>query len=158
MSDELYVVLKLISGDTVMGTFGGEDEKFIEINYPIQIKTTIVPGNRESVSAMPFCPFSDSTKFVLEKSHILYIKRLHQTFIAHYKRFLESYEEVTLQPPKKETEAQIEEGFDDLDELTLEEIQDRLSILEAIANAPREDLTEEELDKRVFVAGNDTKH
>ena len=61
MSD--YVVVKLISGETVMATFEGEDAKFIKINYPIQIKTTIIPEiHRESISAAPFCQFSERSE------------------------------------------------------------------------------------------------
>ena len=158
---DVYVVTKLISGEIIMATFEGEDEKFISLDYPVQIKTIVVPGlNKEQVIATPFCPFSDATNFVLEKSHIVYIKRLHEVFVVNYKDFVKSYDTIKFNPKHKmqEEEPSIEEGFDDLEDLTLEEIMNRIDYLEAIANAPREDLTEEELDKRVFVVGNDTKH
>jgi hypothetical protein len=161
--DKQYVVVKLITGETVMATFDGEDEKYIKIDFPVQIRSVLIPEiNKESLSASPLCPFSDSTTFVLEKDHIVYIKKLHNAFVEHYKDFCKSYEEAMI--PMKRARVQehsadeMFEGFDDLDELTLEEIQNRLELLEAIASAPREELTEEELDKRVFVQGNDTKH
>ena len=158
--DKKYVVVKLISGETVMATFEGEDDKFIKIDHPIQIKTILIPElNKESVSAAPMCPFSDSTSFVLEKAHVVYIKRLHRVYVEHYLDFCKSYEEALIPTKRSRAPAHEElEGFDDLEDLTLEEIQARLDLLEAIANAPREDHTEEELDKRVYVKGNDTKH
>lgn len=156
MSDINYVVLKLISGETLMATFEGEDEQFVKVEKPISIRTYVIPElNKESITASPYCPFSDSTSFVLEKSHIVYIKKLHKVYIPHYKNFLQSYEEAMLPVSRHQVE---EEGFDDLEDISVEEIQRRLDLLEAIASAPRDDLTEEEKDERVFVKGNDTKH
>jgi hypothetical protein len=157
MSDKHYVVLKLISGETLMATFESEDDKYVKVDKPITIRTIVIPElNKESITATPYCPFSESTSFVLEKNHIIYIKKLHTVYIPHYKNFLESYEDAMLPTTKKQI--QEEEGFDDLEELSLEEIQRRLDLLEAIATAPRDDLSEEEKDERVFVKGNSTKH
>jgi hypothetical protein len=155
-----YVVLKLITGETIMAMFEGEDDKFVKVEYPIQIRTMLIPEiNKETISAAPYCPFSDSKTYILEKSHIVYIKRLHHAYIKHYKEFLKSYEEAMIPTTRRRyEEEQSLEGFDDLDDLTLEEIQNRLDILESIANAPREDVSEEDLEKRVFVPGNETKH
>lgn len=154
--DDVCVVLKLITGEQLMAIFEGEDEKFVKIDYPITIRTTIIPElNKESVTAAPYCPFSETTSFVLEKSHIVYIKKMHKQFIANYKSFLKSYDEIVFHKAPTVDES-IEEGFDDLEELTIEEIQRRLDLLEAIASAPVVDEGDE--DKRVFVKGNDTKH
>jgi hypothetical protein len=140
--DDVCVVLKLITGEQLMAIFEGEDEKFVKIDYPITIRTTIIPElNKESVTAAPYCPFSETTSFVLEKSHIVYIKKMHKQIIFHKAPSADDFDE---------------EGFDDLEELTIEEIQRRLDLLEAIASAPVVD--EEDEDKRVFVKGNDTKH
>lgn len=154
--DDVCVVLKLITGEQLMAIFEGEDEKFVKIDYPITIRTTIIPElNKESVTAAPYCPFSETTSFVLEKSHIVYIKKMHKQFIANYKSFLKSYDEIIFHKAPTVDES-IEEGFDDLEELTIEEIQRRLDLLEAIASAPA--VEEGDEDKRVFVKGNDTKH
>lgn len=160
--DKDFVVLKLITGETVMAMFDGEDEKFIKVEYPIQIRTMIVPGiNRESVHAAPFCQFSDSTVFVLEKSHIVYIKRLHQQFVPHYKNFLKSYDEALI-PATRQSSQEIKQQLEDIfgdeeDTLTIEEVNRRLDILEAIAGSPSSSEPEEEAMVN-FVPGNDTKH
>ena len=161
--DKQYVVVKLITGETVMATFDGEDEKYIKIDFPVQIRSVLIPEiNKESLSASPLCPFSESTTFVLEKAHIVYIKKMHPAFVEHYKDFCKSYDEAMIPTKRAKLDNdpldEMFEGFDDLDDLTMEEIHRRLELLEAIASAPRDDLTEEELDKRVYVQGNDTKH
>ena len=154
--DDVCVVIKLITGEQLMAIFEGEDEKFVKIDYPITIRTTIIPElNKESVTAAPYCPFSETTSFVLEKSHIVYIKKMHKQFIANYKSFLKSYDEIVFHKAPSADDFD-EEGFDDLEELTIEEIQRRLDLLEAIASAPV--VEEGDEDKRVFVKGNDTKH
>jgi hypothetical protein len=155
--DKNYVVVKLVSGETVMATFEGEDEKFVKIDHPIQIKTTIIPElGRESISASPLCQFSDATTFVLEKNHIVYIKKLHKQFIPHYNNFLKSYEEALIPTTKSSIQETLSEYFDDAEHLTLEEINRRIEMLEAIAGG---EFSEEDLDIMLSVMeGNDTIH
>lgn len=155
--DKQYVVVKLISGETVMATFEGEDEKHVKIDHPIQIRTTIIPElGRESISASPLCQFSDATSFVFEKGHIVYIKKLHKQFIPHYNNFLKSYEEALIPTTRSEIQEKLSEYFDDADHLTIDEIQKRIDMLEAIAGG---DIPEEELDDMLSVMeGNDTIH
>lgn len=148
----MYIVLKLVTGETLMATYEGEDDKFVKIDYPVQIRTVLIPElNKESVSAVPFCPFSESKSFVLEKSHLIYIKRLNRSFIPHYKNFVKMYDEAMVPATLSE------EDLEELEGLTVEEIAKRIEMLEAIAKAPsREENLEEEF--RTFVLGNDTKH
>ena len=163
MQDKDYIVLKLITGETVMAVFEGEDERFVKVEYPIQIRTMMIPGlQRESVHAVPYCQFSDSTAFVLEKNHIVYIKRLHQQFIPHYKNFLKSYDEA-LVPATRQSSQEIREQFEELfgdeeDTLTIEEVNKRLDMLEAIAGTSSKEEELEENDFLNFIPGNDTKH
>ncbi len=155
--DKDYVVLKLITGETVMAMFHGEDEKYIRVDYPVQIRTVMIPGiNRETVHAAPFCQFSDSTAFVLEKNHIVYIKKLHHQFVSHYKNFLKSYDEALIPATRGNVDMEaLEDAFDDLEDLTLEEVNRRLDMLEAIANAPS---SKDEESNVTIVEGNDTIH
>lgn len=131
MSDSLYVVLKLVSGEQLLATLEAEDDNYVCLNLPIVIRTMIHPSlEKESVSAAPFCAFSDSTEYVLEKSHIVFMKKLHQTFIPHYKRFIKIYDQVVFK----------DNGyFDEMD-------------------TPDEEVTSEEELPFTFIEGNDTKH
>lgn len=155
--DKHYVVVKLISGETVMATFEGEDEKFIKINYPIQIKTIAIPDiQRESITASPLCQFSDSTSFVLEKNHVVYIKKLHPQFIKHYNNFIKSYDEALIPTTRSSLQDTLSEYFDDAEHLTIDEINRRIEMLEAIASGGH---PEEEDDLMLNVMeGNDTLH
>lgn len=130
MSEALYVVVKLISGEQLLATLEAEDDKYVILDLPIIIRTMIHPElEKESVSAAPFCAFSDSTNYILDKTHIVFMKRLHQTFIPHYKRFIKIYDQVVFKDNNY---------FDEMD-------------------TPDEEPTEEELPF-TFIEGNDTKH
>ena len=155
--DKHYVVIKLVTGETVMAMFDSEDENFIKIEYPIQIKTVVIPElQRESISASPLCQFSDATSFVLEKAHVVYIKKLHTAFISHYKNFLKSYEEAMIPTTRSSIQDQLGEYFDDAQHLTLDEINRRIEMLEAIASGGHPD-EDEDLMLNVM-EGNETLH
>jgi hypothetical protein len=155
--DKDYVVVKLISGETIMAMFEGEDEKFVKIEYPIQIKTVVIPElQRESISASPMCQFSDATSFVLEKTHIIYIKKLHKQFISHYKGFIKSYEEALIPTTRSSIQEKLSEYFDDTEDLTLDEINRRIEMLEAIASGEHSEEDEEIMLS--VIEGNDTLH
>jgi len=155
--DKDYVVVKLISGETIMAMFEGEDEKFVKIEYPIQIKTVVIPElQRESISASPMCQFSDATSFVLEKTHIIYIKKLHKQFISHYKGFIKSYEEALIPTTRSSIQETLSEYFDDTEDLTLDEINRRIEMLEAIASGEHSEEDEEIMLS--VIEGNDTLH
>jgi hypothetical protein len=155
--DKEYVVVKLISGETIMAMFEGEDEKFVKIEYPIQIKTVVIPElQRESISASPMCQFSDATSFVLEKTHIIYIKKLHKQFISHYKGFIKSYEEALIPTTRSSIQEKLSEYFDDTEDLTLDEINRRIEMLEAIASGEHSEEDEEIMLS--VIEGNDTLH
>lgn len=155
--DKDYVVVKLVSGETIMAMFEGEDEKFVKVEYPIQIKTVVIPElQRESISASPMCQFSDATSFVLEKSHIIYIKKLHKQFISHYKGFIKSYEEALIPTTRSSIQETLSEYFDDTEDLTLDEINRRIEMLEAIASGEHSEEDEEIMLS--VIEGNDTLH
>ena len=148
--DKNYVVVKLVSDETLMATFAGEDAKYIKVEKPVLIKTVMVDdiSSRERVIAVPYCQFSDDFDFVLEKSHVIYIKKLHKTFIEHYKQFAEVYETAIV--PSGHEELDFEE------ELTVEDIQRKIAMLEALAGI--ETPEEEEEQERNYVQGNKTIH
>jgi len=155
--DKDYVVVKLISGETIMAMFEGEDDKFVKIEYPIQIKTVVIPElQRESISASPMCQFSDATSFVLEKAHIIYIKKLHKQFVSHYKGFIKSYEEALIPTTRSSIQETLSEYFDDTEDLTLDEINRRIEMLEAIASGEHSEEDEEIMLS--VIEGNDTLH
>ena len=148
---ELFVIAKLISGENIMACLNDEDEHYVEFEYPILIRMQPTPlPNRESIAATPYCQFSSDTKFLISKRNIVFIKKLHASFIPHFIRFAKEYDETAFIP--REETYQVD-GFED-EELTVEEINRRIEMLEAIANG---EVTEEEEEKN-FIDGNDTIH
>lgn len=151
--DELFVIIKMVSGENVMASLMAEDADYVQFEYPILIRMmqTDLP-NRESIAATPYCQFSSDTKFTIAKRNIMFIKKLHPSFIPHFIRFAKEYEETAF-IPREETYRT--EAFED-EELTLEEIQKRLAMLEAIAGG---EIGEEgDTEEKNFIEGNDTIH
>ena len=119
---ELYVVLKLTSGEQVMAVLKEEDEHHIVVENPMVMKVTQdFSQGKEHVTAHPICAFTDDTDFVLAKRNVLFIKKLHHLFIGHYKRIVEESNESTLFTPTANREDDLV-WEDDLTEEKEEEI------------------------------------
>ncbi len=96
--NELYVVMKLVSGENVMAVLKSEDEDFIEVESPMCIRTIpVIETGREHITASPLCQFSeDSTSYVLDKKNLMFVKKMHHLFIPHYQKIVADHEEVGL--------------------------------------------------------------
>lgn len=125
--NELFVVLKLVSGEQVMAVLCSEDEDYIEIEFPMCIKTiAVLEQNKEHITAAPLCQFSDDVNYVLDKKDVMFVKKMHHVFIPHYMRIVQEHEELVDDNEEKSPRAE---------DLTWED---------------------EELDLRNYVDGNDT--
>jgi hypothetical protein len=153
--DELIVIIKMSNGEQVMACLEGEDERYVELDYPILIR--LIPSeipNREQIAATPYCQFTDDTRFVIDKRNIMFIKKLHPQFIPHFKRFAAEYEQTEFTTHASERQRHMQELQDtwgDEEPLTQEEINKRLDILESILGG-------EEEEEKNFIEGNDTLH
>lgn len=111
--NELFVVLKLVSGEQVMAVLRSEDEMFIEVESPMCIRTIpVLATNREHITAHPLCQFTDDVNYVLDKKDVMYIKKMHHVFIPHYLRIVEEHEKLGLLDTNERRKAE---------DLTLEE-------------------------------------
>lgn len=136
--NEFFVTLKLVSGEQLMAVLEAEDEQHIQLDFPIVLHGRIdVNRGKEVMMAAPFSQFSDSTSFVLEKSHVIFIKKMHPAFVENYLEFVKAYDVVALN--KRE----------DKEEMSFEDIREQLEEL---------GIFDESEEERVFVQGNDTKH
>lgn len=127
--NELFVIVKLVSGEQVMAVLRSEDESFIEIESPMCIRTIpILETQKEHITAHPLCQFSDDVKYVLDKKDVMFVKKMHHIFIPHYLRIVEEHEKLT--------EVNEEKRAPRAEDLYWEE--------------------EQEIDLRNFVEGNDT--
>jgi hypothetical protein len=95
--DELFVILKLVSGEQVMAVLRSEDEMFIEVESPMCIRTIpVLATNKEHITAHPLCQFTDEVSYVLDKKDVMFIKKMHHIFIPHYLRIVEEHEQMTM--------------------------------------------------------------
>ena len=152
-----YVFVKLVSGEQLMATLKHEAETHLEISNPMIIRMMpIAQDGRigEHVTATPFCHFADSRDFSIPKTSIMFVKGLSQTIVPHYLQVIDQYEDSTFKPNEKR---KVEWGGEE-EEMTLDEINKRIEMLESTfsGNADEEELDAEE--KRVYVDGNDTLH
>jgi hypothetical protein len=87
---EVYVVVKLTSGEQIMSVLTSEDENFIQLTNPLLIRgiPSIAEG-REHLTAAPLCQFTDDNEYLIDKKNVLFIKNLAKPFIATYKRLTE---------------------------------------------------------------------
>lgn len=150
--DEFYIVFKLTSGEQVMAVLQEEDEQHIMVEHPMIMKTIMnFEAGKEHVTASPLCAFTDDQEFVIEKSNVLFIKKLHHVFIPHYQRIVADHMESTLFSPAGSNTA---ESLRWDDEPTPEEARKMQSMLSSIAGEEEEINWEEKLKN--LVPGNDT--
>ena len=152
--NEHFVIVKLVSGEQVMATLTNEDATTVELQYPMVIRMIpFVDGQRahEHVTAAPLCQFSDDKTYRIPKTNIMFVKKLHEVLIPHYNRIVDEHENTVL--VRSDKTGHIERIKE---ELTVEDIQKRIDMLESIAGIERD--TEEEEETSYYVEGNETLH
>lgn len=93
--NELFVILKLVSGEQVMAVLRSEDEDYIEVESPMCIRTfPIIETGKEHITAHPLCQFTDEINYVLDKKDVMFIKKMHHIFISHYLRIVKEHEDL----------------------------------------------------------------
>ncbi len=93
--NEMFVILKLVSGEQVMAVLRSEDEDYIEVESPMCIRTfPIIETGKEHITAHPLCQFTDEINYVLDKKDVMFIKKMHHIFISHYLRIVKEHEEL----------------------------------------------------------------
>lgn len=151
---ELYVILKLTSGEQMMAVLREEDEDAILLETPMCIRSIpILETNREHLAASPLCQFSDDRIFVIHKKDIVFCKKLHYLFIPHYRRIVAEHEKITFTTKDGNQETKQDLTWED-EPLTVEEVRKRVNVLQKIVGG---EPIEKEEDK-TFVQGNDTVH
>jgi hypothetical protein len=150
--NESFIVLKLSTGEQIMGILEQEDATHLQILDPMIIRTIpIVNEGREHVTAHPYCQFTGDNIFDIEKRNVIFIKPLLATMIPHYLRIVKEHEH----NPALRTQRRAEElDWGDKEEVTREEAIRRIQMLEGIIEAE----VESETHQSTFIEGNDTKH
>ena len=101
--EELYVVLKLTSGEQVMAVLSAEDEEYVELVSPMCIKTIpVLQTGKEHITAAPLCQFTGDTTYVIAKKDIMFVKKMHHIFVPHYQRIVSEHETTAVFQPADE--------------------------------------------------------
>jgi hypothetical protein len=141
---ELYVVLKLSSGEQVMAILRQEDDERILLESPMIMRTIpVFETGREHITASPLCQFSDDRTFVIHKKDVMFCKKLHHVFVPHYKKIVEENEQQSFISKDNKRSP-----LDFSEEMTPEIAEKCVEMLEDIL----------EKDNGFFVDGNDTVH
>ena len=144
---EFYVVLKLSTGEQIMGVLEDETETHMQIISPMIIRSIPVPQEgREHITAHPYCQFTDDNVFDIDKKNVIYIKPLKDIMIPHYKKIVMQHER--------------EEHVETATEMTAEEARKRIKLLASIFGDELDNALGEQTEESPshFVEGNDTKH
>lgn len=151
-----YVVVKLVSGEQLMADLSSENDSTMNLLNPMLIRTRELEDG-ESITAIPYCQFSSDKVFNILKTHILYTKQMHEIFIPHYVRIVKEHEDHIELRTNKRNQEQQSLDWDDTENLTTEDIQKRIDMLEELFGT-QEEPTEEKEETRVVSKGNKTFH
>lgn len=82
-----YVVVRLITGETLMAILTAQDEDKIELYSPVVVRAIQIQRDGrtyEQTVTNAFCPYTEDQDFVFENTDILFVKPLHRKIIPFY--------------------------------------------------------------------------
>jgi len=141
---ESYIVLKLNTGEQLMGVLENETDTHVQILDPMIIRTIPIVGEgREHITANPYCQFTADNLFDIEKKNVIFIKPLLTEMIPHYIKIVQ----------QNETSLALRSQEAGSGGLSREEAIRRIQMLQGIVEAEVE-----KQEPNWFIEGNDTKH
>lgn len=87
MSDERIYILKLTSGEDVIGEILADNDFYVNVKNPVKVAVAFQKG-QPSVGFQPFPMFSDEQEkvFPIAKLSVVYSYKANQEFIDNYKQ------------------------------------------------------------------------
>jgi len=150
-SNESYIVLKLTTGEQIMGVLEDEDATHIQILDPMVIRTIpVLSEGREHITAHPYCQFTADNVFDIEKKNVIFMKPLLNTMIPHYIRIVKQNELSPAVQTRNHSEG-LDWGGDE--QISREEAIRRIEMLQDLLG-----IEEEPEEEGWFIEGNETKH
>lgn len=104
MNDNIFLTVKLTSGEEILCTFVEHGDDYIEVMHPMVVKSIsyIQDGNlKEHVSLKPWSSFSSDVYFLIQYHSIIWFNDMHDVFVKNYLSAVQEsiqevdYEEVT---------------------------------------------------------------
>jgi hypothetical protein len=108
-SNEDFVIVRLSTGESLLGIRLSENDKDITVEFPFSLKNypriTREGGIIEQITAGPYCSFAEDRKFILPKKDIFFIKKLHSFAVPFFMSLYNQHERLV-------STGQIGKGFD----------------------------------------------
>lgn len=114
-----YVVLKLISGEQIMGTLIANNSLGITLMDVISVKQLPIMKEgmvSEKVITSMYCNYTDDNYFEFHHKDVIFCKNLKQSLVSHYVRLVDEFYSTS---SSEESEADTEVKLDIVDSNTL---------------------------------------
>lgn len=88
-----YVVLKLVTGEQLLGTLVNETDDGVVILDPIIVRMIPTAGGSLSEQAVTtmYCQFSDDKLFTFDYKNVIYCKDLSSKIVPYYKKLVREF-------------------------------------------------------------------
>jgi hypothetical protein len=154
--NQSYVILKLVSGEQLMGVRTEETETDITVMFPMTLRQYPVQREDgtvgETITGGPFCQFATDRTFTIPKAAVMFNKPLHEMLVPFYVRMVNQYERMIEVPQSMFMNEEEEQ-----EAITVEDVEKAVDRLAAIMYGDKKHSEEKEVDG-YFIEGNDTIH
>ena len=149
-----YVIIKLVSGEQLMGVCTEETDKDITVMFPMALRQYPVQRDDgtigEQVTGGPFCAFASDRTFTIPKASVMINKPLHELLVPFYVRMVNQYEKMVDVPLSMFNDEEEEQEV-----LTVKDVEKAVDRLAAIMYGEK---NQDNDSDGHFVEGNNTIH
>ena len=122
-----YVVIKLISGEELIGTLVKEDDYDIKIQFPMMVKkVNRLLGDMpvESIVLGTYSHFCADDEFTFNKQHIIILKDMDPRYIDEYHRSVDDFIGASTPEPQAYNSNEVQQLTDKLKNLFREQLNE----------------------------------
>ena len=149
-----YVIIKLVSGEQLMGVCTEETDNDITVMFPMALRQYPIQREDgtigEQVTGGPFCAFASDRTFTIPKASVMVNKPLHELLVPFYVRMVNQYEKMIDVPLSMFNDEQEEQEV-----LTVKDVEKAVDRLAAIMYGEK---NQDNDSDGHFVEGNNTIH
>jgi hypothetical protein len=149
-----YVIIKLVSGEQLMGVCTEETDKDITVMFPMALRQYPIQREDgtigEQVTGGPFCAFASDRTFTIPKASVMINKPLHELLVPFYVRMVNQYEKMVDVPLSMFNDEEEEHEV-----LTVKDVEKAVDRLAAIMYGEK---NQDNDSDGHFVEGNNTIH
>jgi len=127
--DDNFVTIKMSTGEVLVGIKRNETPSTVTVEYPFHVKNYprfVEGGVIETITAGPYCSFTQDRLFELPKKDIVFVKPMHAFAVPFYLNLWQQHE--TPMRVGKDGKP-LNESVHDSEAITAEELKDRIERL-----------------------------